>query len=115
MTKPLILPAISKYTAILAKTVSEKKAAFEKADVKFETEIFKKLNTTLKKLYADSEKLTLSLSAIPGKTPIEKAEYFKNNVLSLMESMRTYIDSAEEIMPSEMWPVPAYKDIIFKV
>ncbi|MBO4343375.1 MAG: glutamine synthetase III [Clostridia bacterium] len=115
MAKTLILPAISRYTEILAKCVNEKKKAFASADVKFETDMFKKLSGALKKLYTESDKLTRALSEMPVNTPLARAEYFKNSIIPIMDGMRKLIDGAEEIMPSDMWPVPTYKDIIFRV
>jgi glutamine synthetase type III len=32
-----------------------------------------------------------------------------------MEAARVVIDEAEQLMPADVWPVPVYADLLFKV
>ena len=42
-----------------------------------------------------------------------KAKYFPDKLLGIMNETRMKIDSLEEIMPNELWPLPKYIEMFF--
>jgi glutamine synthetase len=45
----------------------------------------------------------------------EKAELYEKSVLKRLESIRDIIDSGELGIPKDLWPVPSYADMLFRV
>ena len=114
MTNKYYLPAISKYSAKLAKVVNEK--ASLQIDAVYEKDMLKKLSDGLNKAYAIKNELE---TALAKKDDIKKASdesiYLKENVLTKMEALRDVIDSLEEITSEEAWPFPSYGKLLFGV
>ncbi len=114
MTNKYYLPAISKYSAKLAKVVNEK--ASLQIDAVYEKDMLKKLSDGLNKAYVIKNELE---TALAKKDDIKKASdesiYLKENVLTKMEALRDVIDSLEEITSEEAWPFPSYGKLLFGV
>ena len=47
--------------------------------------------------------------------PFETAMNYREKVLIAMEAARAIIDETEAIIPANVWPVPVYSDILFRV
>ena len=45
----------------------------------------------------------------------EMANAYRDTVLPVMDDLRKAVDALEVLMPSTMWPVPAYSEMIFNV
>jgi len=50
---------------------------------------------------------------LEGMNPVEKAKWVGINFLPIMKNMRKELDSLEEIVSTEDWPIPSYEDILF--
>ncbi len=113
MTNKSYLPAISKYSADLAKRI-EKKQQFG-VDVTYEKDMLETISKNLNKAY----KLKLELEDIlDSKTTgdaLELAFYYRNKVLPKMEELRDVIDFLEEKVDKEYWPFPSYGDLLYSV
>jgi len=46
---------------------------------------------------------------------VKKAETYRDTVVTAMRALRTDIDALEMIVPRDMWPVPTYADLLFKL
>jgi glutamine synthetase len=44
----------------------------------------------------------------------EKAEAYHDKVVVAMNDLRSDIDALETIVPTSMWPVPSYAEMLFK-
>jgi glutamine synthetase len=44
-----------------------------------------------------------------------RAFAFRDKVVTAMNALRKDIDALENIVPSELWPVPGYADMLFKL
>ena len=115
MVKKDILPALSTYTADLAAAIAAKTAVCEDVDVSMETGDLKELSAAQGKLYALSGELDKQLAAVPEDSALATATYYRDVVFAQMQAMRTVIDAAEEKVSADVWPVPTYTDIIFRV
>jgi len=48
-------------------------------------------------------------------SPLETAMNYRENVVAAMEAARSIIDETELIIPADVWPVPVYSDMLFRV
>ena len=115
MVKKQILPALSTYTADLAAALAAKTAVVDGIDVTMEEGELKEISAAQGKLYALSGKLDKELAEVPGGEALETATYYRDVIFAEMQGMRDVIDAAEEKVSSDVWPVPTYSDIIFRV
>ena len=115
MVKKQILPALSTYTADLAAALAAKTAVVDGIDVTMEESELKELSAAQGKLYALSGKLDKELAEVPSGEALETATYYRDVIFAEMQGMRDVIDAAEEKVSSDVWPVPTYSDLIFRV
>lgn len=115
MVKKQILPALCTYTTDLATALAAKKAVLDGIDVTMEEAELRDISRAQGELYRLSGKLTADLAAVPTGTAYETGIYYRDVIIPDMEAMRKIIDSAEERVSSEVWPVPTYSDLIFRV
>ena len=115
MVKKQILPALSTYTADLAAALAAKTAVVDGIDVTMEEGELKELSAAQGKLYALSGKLGKELAEVPDGEALETATYYRDVIFTEMQGMRDVIDAAEEKVSSDVWPVPTYSDLIFRV
>jgi len=100
MSKTLIVPAALRYQNELAATISGLKANGVNND---------KVSALLVKVSGLNEK---TIDAI---TELDKAAngHEPANMLSGMTELRAVVDSLEEVMPTEYWPLPSYTEMMF--
>jgi glutamine synthetase len=46
---------------------------------------------------------------------VKKAETYRDEVVPAMQALRSDIDAIEMLVPRDMWPVPTYVDLLFKL
>lgn len=115
IVKKDILPAISTYTTMLADAINIKRAVSKNIDVTMEMGDLKELSDKLGSLYKMSAELAERLKKVPRTNARDVAAYYRDEILSLMQSMREIIDYAEGKVPSDIWQLPTYTDIMFRV
>ena len=55
------------------------------------------------------------MKEIPRENSLEKAVFYRDHVLSGMESLRLELDEMEKLTAAEYWPLPTYGDLLFSV
>ena len=110
-----IIPAVIKYTTVLAESITSVKAACG-ADVSAQTEIL----TQVSSLLADSKKALAKLQEVTEKAAEmeegeEQARYYHFTVVQAMAALRSPVDKLEMIVDKEAWPMPSYGDLMFEV
>lgn len=116
MTKKDIIPAISKYTGILAESIANKKAVLPDYEFRAEEEILSTLTKLTNEIYSSMVVLEDKLNSAPEINGTkEVAKYFEENVLKNMELLRIPVDNAETLCSSEYWPMPTYEKLLFGV
>ena len=116
MASKRYIPAIIKYTSVIADSINSVKNACPQADVSVQTEILTQVSTLL----AQAQKALNALREADEKAATlsegeEQAQFFKNEVTVAMENLRTPIDALEMIVDKTIWPVPSYGDLLFEV
>ena len=45
----------------------------------------------------------------------ERACYYHNELIPILEEMRTIVDSLEILVDKTVWPIPTYYDLLFRL
>jgi glutamine synthetase len=114
MAKKQFIPAVIEYATFLADSIGSFNSASVSAPV--QEDLLKKLSSIL----ASSYKNLMKLEAATAKTQaiadtVKKAESYRDKVITSMQALRSDIDALEMIVPKDMWPVPNYTDLLFKL
>lgn len=113
MVKKQFIPATIKYERELARSINEVRDALG-ISCRTQTEILKKVNIHMEKMYEVTEKLE---KAVEKGSSIEnnkdKVEHFYKKVVPLMRELRQPVDELEMLVSKEDWPVPSYGDLLF--
>ena len=110
-----IIPAVIKYTTVLAESITAVKAACG-ADVSVQTEIL----TEVSDLLADAKSALSKLEEVTAKGGAmeegrAQAVYYHDEVKAAMDELRAPVDKLEMLVDKSMWPMPSYGDLIFEV
>ena len=116
MERKDILPAMSEYSATLARDAAAKTSFDPDADCTYEKENIKNLcaligacNRAVKKTEQD---LISAKSITDG---AELAEFYKSTIIDDMKAIRIPADEMETIASSEKWPYPSYGELLFGI
>ena len=115
MAKKKYIPTCIAYTKELCDAVAVKKSLEICPCV--EKELAEKVSGLTKDAYTATNKLEEVVSAAAAKDScvLDMAKSYREDVIPVMDALRSAVDSLEVILPSCKWPVPAYSDIIFNV
>ena len=117
MSKRDIMPCAIKYIRQTAETINMVKTAGDGLDISPEQEILKKASEALREMKTHTdvlEELEQKASSMKGDT-LEKARFCRDKVAAEMSKVRRYGDMLEEIVDSQLWPMPTYGQMLFYV
>ncbi len=109
-----IIPAVVKYTRMLADTVNAVKAAG--VDASMQTELLRSVGEKLVSMqasYMELKKVEEQASSMENAK--EQAFFYKDTVKKVMEELRVPADELEMIVDKEMWPIPTYGELMFEI
>nr|WP_296484081.1 glutamine synthetase III [uncultured Acetatifactor sp.] len=108
------IPAVMKYTKMLADTVIAVREAG--AEPAVQAELLTEVNT---KLMAAKDALNrlkeVTAQAVGMEDAKVQAFFYKDTVVQVMEELRAPIDELEMIVDKDVWPVPGYGELTFEV
>jgi glutamine synthetase len=114
MVRKQFIPAAMEYATFLADSISGFKAVSVPASV--QEDILGKLSTLLVSSYKNLSRLEAAVKKAQKQDDVvKKAESYRDNVIPAMRDLRTDVDAIEMIVPNDMWPVPSYTDLLFKL
>ncbi len=114
MARKDIYPAVNKYIAKLIKTAKRKKEIG--ADYEIDSTIAIKLSSLNVKIYKTAEELKgLLEKATTFVDAKEMAFFYKDEIITCMNKLRSYCDEAETYTPEKLWPFPTYGQLLFSV
>ena len=114
MAKKMIIPAVSKYTKELAKTVKLKKELG--VDSGYEEEVCTKLSSLNTASYERTKALEDAIIKVKAiANPEKAAKAYEKEVIGAMNALRVTVDEAETMTAKEYWPMPTYGDLLFGV
>jgi len=110
-----ILPASLRYVKEVADTVASLNAAG--ADASSAKAALDKLTAITTSLRANTEALTDEIEKLDAEAgdSLEHAKAYKEKVIALMQTIREDADKLETQVDAELWPLPTYGDLLFKV
>lgn len=109
-----VVPAITAYTSTLCEAVNNKNLI--RADATVENQLITRLSAANKEIFELTSQLKMAVSSVErSKDVLERASEYHNKILTLMNDIRKYADSAESVVPSGYWPYPSYGDLLFKI
>lgn len=117
MAKRQILPAAIKYAAFLANSINAIKSAASDADVSAEVTSLKELSgeiTSFKAKLGDLEKVAAEAKNLHGDT-YKHGVFYRDVVFKAMGALRVIGDKIETMVDAEMWPMPTYSEMLFKI
>ncbi|ADH84884.1 glutamine synthetase III [Desulfurivibrio alkaliphilus] len=111
MTRRQYIPAVIRYISVLGASAG---AAGKHGNVQ------KKLLEKISKLLEAVDKKVDKLEAEAQKARAiedvgKQASAFRDKVIPTMLSLREDVDQLEELLPADLWPVPTYSDLLFKL
>ena len=116
MANKEILPAVSEYAQTLGSTLLTKQSVSRALDCSYETERLTEIATLQAKAYESVKKLEKNLNGAAKITDATKlAVYYKDKILSIMQTLRSAVDRLETIVSADYWPFPTYGDLLFGV
>ena len=110
-----IIPAVIKYTTVLAQSINEVKAVGD-IDTSVQLGLLKETSKLLKETNAAMKILGDCVAEYPShEEGPDRAHFCRNKIVPAMEALRAPVDALEMIVDKEMWPMPSYGDLIFEV
>ncbi|MBR4462472.1 MAG: glutamine synthetase III [Erysipelotrichaceae bacterium] len=110
-----ILPALIRYENELLSVICEKKEASLYSEESYETAICKTIEYHKKKICADIADIEERLCSSKSSSAQEKAFFYHDEILPLMEELRDHTDELEKICGRSCWPMPTYYELLFGV
>jgi glutamine synthetase len=114
MVKKQFLPAAIEYATFLADSAGSFAGAGVAAPV--QEDLLKKTSALVSAAYTKLGKLEAAIKEAQGKADtVKMAETYRDKVFAQMQALRKDVDALEMIVPRDMWPVPTYADLLFKL
>ena len=114
MATKQIIPAVVKYTTVLAESVNQVRTAGGNYNVSVQERLLEKTSSLLAESYEALNHLAEVTEEIEKKQEgPERARYCLDVIMSAMTALRTPVDKLEMIVDKEMWPMPSYGDLMF--
>ena len=110
------IPAVERYIAQIADAAAKKITVCPDVSCAVEKDIIRKLSELNAEAYSTVELLKAEETAAASITDAkERAECYCYRVLPLMSKLRAAVDGMETLTASNLWPVPTYGDMMFRV
>ena len=111
-----IVPAVIRYTSVLADSINSVKSACPQAPISVQTSLLKEVSECLEDTNVAMLKLQKVVDcAFAMERGEAQARYYREEVNTAMEALRKPVDRLEMIVDKSVWPMPSYGDLIFEV
>ncbi|MCK5128423.1 MAG: glutamine synthetase III [Clostridiales bacterium] len=111
-----ILPSGIKYAQVVAKSINEITATGIKADTTAQADVLLELSTLNAKCKTAIKELQLAVDNAASKDKVcTRAEAFRDDVFVKMGTLRLIADQMEVICDDDIWPLPSYGDLLFRI
>jgi glutamine synthetase len=108
MTNRQLLPATLDYASKLADIAMKTQSEAAKKSLA-------KLTALADEMGAKLAELESAAAAPEHEDAFEEALYYRETVVKAMEALRAAVDAVEPLVPADVWPVPVYADLLFRV
>ncbi len=111
MAQTMILPAAIRYLNDLLATADRADEVGLKALGVVKTA--KAVNELIEDLTERLDTLAEQNQELGGDEVLSKAEHMRQNIIPAMNAVRDVVDRLERVVPDDLWPIPAYRDMLF--
>ncbi|MCR5628654.1 glutamine synthetase III [Eubacterium sp.] len=116
MVRKNYLPAIERYLFRLAQTTSLMKSVSSNVKCNYEVSTMERLSELTDHILESVSELEESLAKFKELEDVFKSSAFvRDDMLTKMETLRTYVDEAEMLTSERDWPFPSYGELLFSV
>jgi glutamine synthetase len=114
MVKKQFLPAGIAFATSVADSIAKFRAVSVPAPV--QEDLLSSLASLLASSHKDLAVLEGAVEKAQGMDDaVRVAEAYRDDVVTAIQALRRDIDALEMIVPKDMWPVPSYADLLFKL
>ncbi len=116
ITNKKIVPAIEEYIGRLTRIARDKCDIFDNnAHISLEKRCIADLSSLAAAAFNTADKLRAAALAASGEQDFRTSAFaYKDKVIPLMNALREAVDSAEALIPSDLWPLPSYGEMTLK-
>ncbi|MBR5236198.1 MAG: glutamine synthetase III [Clostridia bacterium] len=117
MLNKQIIPACMAYSDKIAQGIVNIKATALNCNTLPAEERLRQLTNGIAALYKSMKKLEKAVHKAENfnENFISHAEFARDNLVAVMDEIRTHADSLETIVDKDFWPIPTYNDLIYSV
>ncbi len=116
MASSQYIPAVIKYTNILASSINSIKSAMPGVSTWVQEELLMKTSKLLSEAHTALEQLSMKVEeANKLNDDAKKAVFCHQEVTPSMAALRKPIDELECIVDKELWPVPSYGELLYEL
>ena len=115
MLKKDILPSVIRYSKELLSVIQMSRDTGLYSDDFYETAIFKTIKVDKKEIEDTIRRVEELLNECNIASSLEKAFFYHDEIIPLMEKLRENADELEKICDREYWPMPTYLELLFGV
>lgn len=115
MLKKDILPSVIRYSKELLSVIQMSRDTGLYSDDFYETAIFKTIKVDKKEIEDSIRRVEELLNECKIASSLEKAFFYHDEIIPLMEKLRENADELEKICDREYWPMPTYLELLFGV
>ncbi len=117
MVNQEILPACIEYSNVVAKGIKLKNDLG--IDTPNELKLLNEITGLIETLINNAEVMKKAVDKIPENIPESKeqevAQYYRDEILPKMDTVRRYADMLELKVGKDYWPFPTYTDLLYKI
>ncbi|NMA70109.1 MAG: glutamine synthetase type III [Desulfitobacterium sp.] len=117
VAKRQIFPTVMRYTTELANSINTIRLTDPNLDVSAQSSLLKKTTTFLNELNNRIDALkdaTTQAKELHGE-PYKQGIFYRDVVFQAMKELRNIVDQLEVLIDYEMWPLPSYTKMLFRL
>lgn len=117
MAKRQILPATFKFASELAESINKVKSASAKASFAAQEDLLVEVSATIDSFAKNIAALEKAVEGVEnvGDSALKVAEYYRDVVFTAMNTLRVDSDKLETLVDENIWPLPTYADLLFRI
>ena len=112
-----IVPAVTEYISNLTGSIIDLKSVVPTANTTGQEKIIKKLSDNLASVLTTVETLdeVKAKATAMDDNLLAQAKFYCDEVIPAMNAVRTFVDTLETMTDKELWPLPTYEDLLFRL
>ncbi|WP_320047508.1 glutamine synthetase III [uncultured Ilyobacter sp.] len=114
MSETEVIPAANKYMKEIAETINSSKEFLPESLLKSQKDLVVSVAENVDKLVKETKVLETIISNKPEELDAE-VQYARKEILPVMDKIRAAADTLETLCSKEVWPMPTYEELLYKL